>query len=174
MSGYGIKLPVSTGLPSSTSSLPAPTGEVSNYSDRINVGLNDNLFGNNNNYLQGFAESQASKGNDIMSMLDAYTKRNEWNSGKSWWQNTLEGRGNAIGMAGLGLNAYNAFSNAFDLDGTKALAKEQAKLGIAATRQLVDRNTSQQNIESTNANARNEAAQKFGRPSLTPSTTMMS
>ena len=171
MSGYGIKLPVSTGLPSSTSSLPAPTGEVSNYSDRINVGLNDNLFGNNNNYLQGFAESQASKGNDIMSMLDAYTKRNEWNSGKSWWQNTLEGRGNVLGLASTAAGVLGAGINIFDVFGDRKKSHEVMDTQIAAGKQAVRINDEQNAIQKANANARNEAAQRF-TPS-TPTTTML-
>jgi hypothetical protein len=98
--------------------------------------------------------------------------KNPWDDRESWWENTLKGRGNVIGMAGLGLSAYNAFSNAFDFTGERAKRDQFLNTQIDLGKQMVANNIKQDNIQTANANARNEAAKKF--TPYTPTTTMLS
>ena len=89
-------------------------------------------------------------------------------------QNTLEGRGNLLGMIGTGTQVVGSLYNMLDLGGERAAAKKQMKAQTALARQQYDNNEYQIGLAKSSAAARNEAAQKFGQPSLTPSTTMMS
>jgi hypothetical protein len=124
------------------------------------------------NWLPGVAESASSKGNDIMSILKLKDELTGWKPEKSWWQNTIEGRGNVLGLASTAAGVLGAGINIFDVFGDRKKSHEVMDTQIAAGKQAVRINDEQNAIQKANANARNEAAQRF-TPS-TPTTTMLS
>ena len=124
-------------------------------------------------YLLGLGKSSAS-GNNSYDYAKALMERTKLDPTKNLWENTLDGRGNLLGMIGTGTQVAGSLFNMLDIGGERDAAKKQMKAQTALARQQYDNNEYQIGLAKSSAAARNEAAQKFGQPSLTPSTTMMS
>jgi hypothetical protein len=124
------------------------------------------------NPLKTSAITNPSNSNDWLEAIREQNKLSAYDPTKNILQNALEGRGNVVGVAGLGLSTYNALSNAFDFTGERAKRDQFLNTQIDLGKQMVANNIKQDNIQTANANARNEAAKKF--TPYTPTTTMLS
>ena len=123
-----------------------------------------------NNYA---GNTSSSPSDDIFKWLKENSGVKPLDPTMNIWENTLNGRGNLLGMVGTGTQLAGSLFNMLDIGGERDAAKKQMKAQTALARQQYDNNEYQIGLAKSSAAARNEAAQKFGQPSLTPSTTMM-